>query len=63
MLNGPSLNLLGVREPAIYGRTALAEVEDCTLAAGARAVLCGFGAVGDELALRGLGVSLGGRGG
>ncbi len=28
VLHGPNLNLLGTREPAVYGKTTLAEVDD-----------------------------------
>jgi 3-dehydroquinate dehydratase-2 len=35
LVNGPSLNLLGTREPAIYGHETLADVEDATRVAAA----------------------------
>jgi 3-dehydroquinate dehydratase-2 len=38
VLHGPNLNLLGVREPAIYGRTTLAEIDARLMA---RAETCG----------------------
>ena len=40
ILNGPNLNLLGTREPDIYGKATLSEVEQLTTAA---ANAAGFG--------------------
>lgn len=42
LINGPNLNLLGSREPGVYGRTSLAEVE--------RTLTASAGKLGHELA-------------
>lgn len=43
ILNGPNLNLLGVREPHLYGSTTLAQVEQmCRRVTGELGVACEF---------------------
>lgn len=34
LLNGPNINLLGTREPALYGHTTLHDIEQAVVAAG-----------------------------
>lgn len=43
ILNGPNLNLLGVREPQLYGHTTLAQIEaSCQRLAGELGLQCVF---------------------
>ncbi len=43
VLNGPNLNLLGVREPKLYGHTTLVDVEAlCQRVAGDLGLACTF---------------------
>lgn len=37
LINGPNINLLGTREPALYGHTTLPDIEAAVTAAGAAA--------------------------
>ena len=49
VIHGPNLNLLGTREPAVYGRTTLAEIDANLLAMAKRAELelCSFQSNGE----------------
>ena len=50
VVNGPNLNLLGVREPHIYGHTTLAQLQERCEATGAR---CGLSIVFRQTNLEG----------
>lgn len=52
ILNGPNLNMLGIRQPEIYGATRLEDVEAaCLKHAAARGHTCQFEQTNDEGAL------------
>ncbi|MBU2962361.1 type II 3-dehydroquinate dehydratase [Citreicella sp. C3M06] len=52
ILNGPNLNLLGTRQPEVYGRTTLADVEDmCRAHAGSIGMTVEFAQSNHEGAL------------
>lgn len=40
VLHGPNLNLLGTREPEVYGATTLAQIDDALMAAGSARDVC-----------------------
>ncbi len=54
VLNGPNLNMLGVRQPEVYGRQTLADIEaDCRARAGSRGLEIDFRQTNSEAELLG----------